>query len=666
MGDIVTQFNSLRLLAYDSTGSILPMIDLAGSEKVIFETVYPGGLFSSCTFWIPKDVGLQLIVTLASRLKVFNGIAICWEGRITAIEIDVNASDQGYAVTALGYWADVMMTRSWRKWWADTRYDVWNAPISLLNSYDQSLTDVISVDTNNRIRLTPQSSQQFASGWLYRIIYNEPTGQTVKRVTFNYDLQMSAYTYSRKVYYYNGAYNNCAELTDGDPATTRTITLTTAQYIYVCIDDTNWSKYINRIRFDLGSTLNTNASVMTVKYYNGSWTSLTITDGTAVSGATLAKDGDVTFTNPGDCEETKVGSIRGHWLQISVSANLTAVIFEDISFGQSQAWELKVVSNSGEIILDATSAATGSVDHTLASPGSRLGISMISLAQQTPGTFNSIYAEISDLCVYSETGSINLTEVAKDVAGFTPELSADLSLIGSNALSLVPFISEINTAADILTIAAGFGDSSYNAWACGIRESDLSSDGDPILFAEQQPSLTDYDYVVRLEESNLAAPFVCVQDITDVRNWIAVEYQNELGQTVILTPDDDAGLMDSTSITAYGRRDEWLSLQTTSQTIAANYGKRYLAAHKNPQWRVSNDIMVLGYVRAKDGSQIPTSQIRAGKRIRVSNFMQDLNGTGLTFLISATRYEDATEICTISVGTPSSLDVWLARQSAGI
>jgi len=52
------------------------------------------------------------------------------------------------------------------------------------------------------------------------------------------------------------------------------------------------------VDIDVDST-NSSASVLTVKYWDGSaWTSITATDGTASGGASLAQDGQVTWTVP--------------------------------------------------------------------------------------------------------------------------------------------------------------------------------------------------------------------------------------------------------------------------------------------------------------------------------------------------------------------------------
>lgn len=333
---------------------------------------------------------------------------------------------------------------------------------------------------------------------------------------------------------------------------------------------------------------------------------------------------------------------------------------EDVQQWEMLVWD--VTAGAAVAGSSVTVSGTGSHDLTLATPRQVVELRLYSRANQAADLNKHVHAQWNNITVYSETGSINLTEIAKDVRGRVSELSASEKLIGSNSFSLVPFISETDWLSDILTNAAHYGDTSFNAWAVGIRESDLGIDDKPVLFVEQFPTLTDFDYAVRLDEPNLVPPFEATRDLTDVVNWVAVEFTDQSGNTIFVTPDDDANLKDANSIAAYGERQEWLNVQTTSQTAAVNYGRRYLAQRKDPQWTVSSGIQVVGYVRGKGGQIVPSSEIRAGKRIRVENFLQDLSGTGLTFLITATNYNDERETCSISVGLPSSLDVWLAQQ----
>jgi hypothetical protein len=75
------------------------------------------------------------------------------------------------------------------------------------------------------------------------------------------------------------------------------------------------------------NALNAVASVLTVKYSGPSgWTSLTVTDGTALSGKTFGKSGRITWTTPTDWQRRTLDDSQDvyFWLELSVSVALTA------------------------------------------------------------------------------------------------------------------------------------------------------------------------------------------------------------------------------------------------------------------------------------------------------------------------------------------------------
>jgi hypothetical protein len=339
---------------------------------------------------------------------------------------------------------------------------------------------------------------------------------------------------------------------------------------------------------------------------------------------------------------------------------------------RAQAWQLALNTGSEEP-WSISATGTGTQDITLATPRNSFYFYFMAMADQTPpaaDTATAVYGEISDVVVYTETGSINLTEIAKDVASKDSRLSTDQSLIGSNALSLVPFQTDdfggYPTLADILDNAAKYGDSSYNSWAVGVRESDLANDAKPILFAEAFPALTSYDYAVRLEETNLVPPLDISQDFDEIWNYIYVQYLDDNGRTLYITPTDDATMTDAASVAAYGQRDYLFAPNVNSKLgVISRPGHRFLAAHKDPTWRVNGTITIKGWIRGSKNEIIPACQIRAGKRIKIENWLNDLSGTGLTFLITGTSYNDADQTCQISVGNTDPLDVVLAQLAMG-
>lgn len=351
----------------------------------------------------------------------------------------------------------------------------------------------------------------------------------------------------------------------------------------------------------------------------------------------------------------------------------------DFSEG-AQVWTSKIrdVDNaSDEFTISATGSATGQ-NIEPASGCTTLDFYLTSTNAQTTPDDQSIYMELSNIVVYAtmnhapaSLATVDLTEIAKDIRAELTDLSADEFEIDSNTLSLVPFIADrFPTAAEILIRAASYGDSSQNRWAAGVLASELSTDDKPLLFVEQYPVLTDYDYAVRVDEATLEPPFDISEgyigsDENNVWNWIVVRYFDEQGFTQYVTPDDDANLKDTDSITDWGQRDYLLRIRHGDAAAATNFGRRFLAAHKDPVWHMTRPIKVKGSIRAKNGNLIPASEIRAGKRIRVENFLRDpaLGTDDLIFLITKTTYDDRKEVNTLWTGRPNSMDVIWAQQA---
>ena len=523
--------NQLRVKVYSSGSTEVQDADLDLATALTFTTGYPGGLYLECSFYVPRDITSTWSVQLGQRMKALNGQTTAWEGYITKIEPTLTADGQGVTVKAIGAWGFYLMTRKWRKWWADSRIDdalwFWDTA--------QSASEKCTIDRNSRMRFTPKA-EQWAPNEQAGVIYTSPTGETIKRVTFDYDLQEGVQS---------------------------------------------WLFWI----------------------YN------------AAAGAAMTT---VTTSNP--TPGTRIAYDSG---------------------------TLATPTQTIEYLFKAHPAAP-----------------------QTPKSDGTYYAEIANVVIYSEVGNINGQEIAKDVRAKVTEFSATDANIGALTLSLVPFISEVDTMADILTRAANYGDASYNRWAAYVGSSELSTDDKPVLVLEQVPALTDYDYAVRVNEDNVTSTLTFAQDLEGVRNWVAVRYRNALGADVYMTPDDDANLKDDDSINGTngkpkaGQREEWLDVDTTNATAAANYARRVMLARKDPQWQASGELSVTGYIRAKDGSHVPASQIRAGKRVKLENWLNDLSGSGLTFLITGTNYTDDGQACSLSIGQDDSLDVLLARLAA--
>src|SRR3990170_45649 len=331
-----------------------------------------------------------------------------------------------------------------------------------------------------------------------------------------------------------------------------------------------------------------------------------------------------------------------------------------------QAWTLRLRDTAGATdIWSVTASGTGSRDDTLGTPRNSLTLQFVSNAAQTPTSDGAIYGEVSNVMVYSETGAINLTEIAKDVRARIADLNSYEGLIGSNTYPLTPFyIDDWQTpVAETMMRAALYGDSSNNQWAVGVRDSELAltPNGKPVLFAEQYPALTDYDYAIRLDENNLVGSVMLERDYSKIFNWIIYSYVENTGRHVWATPDDDASLTNAISVANYGQRDFYFTGSEADSVASYFAAIVFLNKYKDPQFGLNGPIRVKGFIRGKGGNLIPASQIKAGMRIKIENYLRDLSGTGLTLLISRTRYDDESEMCEIESGIPNSFEMMMAR-----
>lgn len=539
-------YNRLKIEIFDAYDDAL-VVDVGNELRLAmglkFGTIYPGGLYSTCSFFIPRDATAGWQFQGGQRLVIRNGLTIVWEGAIADDGPDFGSgADQGKRINGLGYWGWLLGFRGVKKSWADVRVDEGAWVLQTGTTGDGE--DQVTLDRLNRICFTPKAVA-WANGDYAAVRYAMGPGQTVKRLVYSYDF--------------------------AEPAGTWEIS---------------------------------------------AWRS---TDGSAFTQMTA-----------GSGETYGTGT--------------TTVI---------------------------TATAGGVVDVTLATPSRYIELRYYSRAAQTPVADGTFHGEFSSLTVYSETGSINGQEVAKDIRAMVSELNSDETRIGALTLSLVPLsILRYTMFTEWLTHITSFGDASFNPWAAFVDHSETATtpDGKPVLVLEQYPALTDYDYAIRLDEENLTPTFSILKNYVDVHNWIVVEYIDLLGRSVKITPDDNANLKDDTSIAMpWGRREFVLSVGDVSSTVAVNLGRRYLAAHKDPQFYVSGPVQVTGAIRGKNGNIIPASEVKSGMRLRIEDFISDeasVAGAGLTFLITQTDYDDTSETVSISTGTPDHLPTMLAQIAA--
>ena len=519
----------MTLVLEDLAGARVYDRSLRTVRGLRYSTQYPGGLCGAAQFFLALDPRGRNFIRGGYKLKIYDGLLLVWEGKIDDLEDVLQKTAAGLNVTATGIWGAQVGRATLNKRWVDTRVEqetwVWNE--------GASGAELCSLDRYNRLRFTPKGVA-WSSGNYAAVRYTMPTGETIKRLVYNYQLAEGAQAWEISAW----------RSTDG----------------------------------------------------------VSFTQMTSLSGETYA-------------------------------------------------------SGTSTVI---TTSSTGAIDVQLAVASQYLELRFYARGNQTPTEDGAYFGQFTSPEVYSELSDINLTEVVTDLQALSPA-STDTGYIGANTYALEPFVTNgQEKLTDILMRAAAFGDSSQNPWAVGVVLSSRTRDGVPALFAEAQPVLTSYDYSISAAEAQLHA---VRRNVGDVWNYIIVRYTDYTGVARTVTPADDATLKDTASIAQYGQKEMVLDLGTCGETLAINYGRRYLKKYKQPTYSVSSPLRVRQvYAAPGKGRVIPASQIQAGKRLLITDYLTDLSGTGLTVLITRTEYEHDSRMCSLSFGVPDNLAVLLAQK----
>lgn len=542
-----TGYNNLTIQVYEQASNT-PIYDQTGELGAItigeLETFYPGGLYGSGQLEIGRDALKSWLIAgvYPYRFVIRNGHKTVFEGYAEAHERTFGDAAQVLGIPLTGAWGALAMRQALRRLYVDQRIDdfVWEYKPEPIDQEKCSLSR--TSDAGNALVFSAVDAMPWSNGEYIQAVYTAPTGETIKRVTYTYDVTN-----------YNGE---------------------------------DWSLVL----YDV-----TNATALDTQSRTSSGTS------------------------------------------------------------------------------------TGSVDVTLSPVSSQIALRFRSDAAQTPaddGNGSMSYAEVTSLTVYASTGNPagyvgTVRSIVYDLlVEYANILNQDTRYVDQNAFNQGRFITEgggYEYLTDILTRAAEYGDSSQNAWAVRMLPAERAStpDGKPVLAYSAQPDLSDYEYVLSLDDTNIVPPVQVAQSWDTVRNWIVVQYVNEAGKLVVVTPDDDGSLTDADSVTRYGRRVKVLDLGQSYQAAAVNYGRRYLLRWRYSQIELPVPIAVRGYIMSKYGVPVPASEIEAGKRVLLRNFVGNLSsGIGTrqsVFLITRTSYDDTSETCRITAGKPDSVDVLLAQ-----
>lgn len=520
-----TNLNNLTIEAFSSGTTRIYDTDkdLVRAQNVRFSSIYPAGRFLTASMFIPRDIYRFWALVGMQRFLIYNGETVVFEGKLTSGFGEWRETTQGVKLNLTGCWGAVMMNRGINKPWIDIRSspDVWVWQINDVTHAAVHWFKQERLDGNLHMHAQAGTIPQDAiAGWKYIA----PTGQTIKRFTYDYDfLKAGAHQFTMRVW-------------------------NTADGVFEPNTDIN---------------------------------------------ATGSGSHDIELNQGGQGSYT-------------------------------QAIELQMISDKA--------------------------------GGNTITTNTDTHAMWDEITIYTEVdATIDAGVVAADIVShLSDDINSDVTNIGSPGNEILPFVTGgYEMAASVLSRAAAFGDASNNSWAVGLLPSEdaTTPDGKPVLFLEQQPDLDDYEYAIRVDEPNLVPPFSIEHDYYAVYNWIIMKYTDENGWNQELTPDDISTLKDTTSIAEWGQREQPLFIGSGAVTDVVNYGKRYLARYKDPPWTMNLPMKVKGFIRNKGGGITPSSEIVAGKRLQIQNFI-----TSTVFIITKTTYTDKDEICAIQVGKPDFLN----------
>lgn len=169
---------------YSTTLRADPRNELAGATVLAITKSWPGGIYTTANIMIRRNVDDTLPWRGSDRVVIRNGHTVIFEGAIAGIGRRVGqGADQAVILECVGYWGWLLGRTTWDKRWADNRISdaVWRVDTTA------AAAELATDDRLARIRVTPK-----AEAWTteqYSIAYTMPTGETIKRVVLDRELQ---------------------------------------------------------------------------------------------------------------------------------------------------------------------------------------------------------------------------------------------------------------------------------------------------------------------------------------------------------------------------------------------------------------------------------------------------------------------------------------------
>jgi len=186
------QYNNLSVEAYTGTTPIVdPRNELVTAMGVEFATQYPGGIFADCSFSIPRNIADWWELQGATRIILRNDLRQVYEGYISNFQHAVDDTGQNTSVRCIGGWGHILMNWYINKCWVDDRVtdDAWVLQTSAGTVTLE--TEEWNIERQDRIHITPRAGQ-YLTGEYIGLRYTMPTGETIKRIYYDYNMAEKA------------------------------------------------------------------------------------------------------------------------------------------------------------------------------------------------------------------------------------------------------------------------------------------------------------------------------------------------------------------------------------------------------------------------------------------------------------------------------------------
>lgn len=336
---------------------------------------------------------------------------------------------------------------------------------------------------------------------------------------------------------------------------------------------------------------------------------------------------------------------------------------------QGQDWHQRYMDGDTAGVIWFTGATgSGSTTATPSPPPSKLHAVLYSVAAQVANNVG-VFAEFSSPALYASRqhasatlGNVNAYEIALDAVQRlgveNSYISSSLSRVSSSLTkSVKPFLTSGRESwASILQRICSFGTSGDKPIYAQLLPTWYADDYRPLLeLAEFPDTSAGYDYVIH--RSKVQA----TQALDTMANYITVSYINVDGYERRISPVDYATLMDTDSITRYGRQEYELRLGEAAESTALEAGQTLLSYLATPKWSVS----IPGFVselESPSGERIPAIQIVSGKRLRITGLPNLATGEPhTTLLVIGTNYNSRQNGTRVELDNSDSFSPQLAR-----